>query len=295
MKVLTFLTLCIFIQNSFAQDLNPSLQKPDAVPTVLSVEEDGHTAVTPREIKVDVPVYPSLPIRENVARIYTEIKESHFFLELNPLSIKGSAVDFESNLVSSAGNPELEIGTGSFKMRVLPLDLKFGFENPEWGSFAKVKIENAKEFSELTIYTKIYFIKLGGGLSFSTSDEETTIKEQSVTTSVNKMKTIDISPYLYVTFQFVNNDTLIIEQSNKIGGSYSSSKSDDVTVKGGSFIFNPALDILFKINSKFQLGTGFEMAYERFSGQIEKNLNTFSGVGNGFGFEFNLIKTKIIF
>ena len=295
MIVLTFLTLCIFIQNSFAQDLNPSLQKTDAVPTVLSVEEDGHKAVTPREINVEVPVYPSLPIKENVARIYTEIKESHFFLELNPLSIKGSTVDFESNLVSSAGNPELEIGTGSFKMRVLPLDLKFGFENPEWGSFAKVKIENAKESSELTIYTKIYFIKLGGGLSFSTSDEETTIKEQSVTTSVNKMKTIDISPYLYVTFQFVNNDTLIIEQSNKIGGSYSSSKSDDVTVKGGSFIFNPALDILFKINSKFQLGTGFEMAYERFSGQIEKNLNTFSGVGNGFGFEFNLIKTKILF
>ena len=32
---------------------------------------------------------------ENVARIYTEIKETHFFLELNPLSIKGSAVDEE--------------------------------------------------------------------------------------------------------------------------------------------------------------------------------------------------------
>ena len=109
------------------------------------------------------------------------------------------------------------------------------------------------------------------------------------------MDTIEIAPYFYTSFQLVNDDSLVIEQSNKIGGSYSKSESDGVTVKGLSFIFNPALDVMFKINSKLQIGTGIEATYERFSGDIESGANTFSGVGNGFGFELNLIKTKFLF
>ncbi len=109
------------------------------------------------------------------------------------------------------------------------------------------------------------------------------------------MDTIEISPYFYSAFQLVNSDLLSIEQSNKIGGSYISAKSDGVTIKGFSFNFTPAIDLMFKINSKIQFGTGLEMTYVRFSGEIETNANTFDGVADGFQYEFNFLQAKFIF
>lgn len=264
-------------------------------PAVFYAPANGDKTVSPQAIEVEVPVYQAFQPREKVAKIYTEIKDSQFFFEINPLRLKGSSIDFESNRMTMNDNPELEIENGSFKAKMMPLDFKFGFENQGWGGFAEVAIEDGVETSELTVYTKIASVKLGAGLSFSASDEEMKIKQNSVVTSKDTMDAMEIAPYFYAAFQLVNDDSLIIEQSNKIGGSYSKAESDGVKVKGLSFIFNPALNVMFKINSKLQIGTGIEVSYERFSGDIESGSNTFSGVGNGFGFELNLIKTKFLF
>jgi len=301
MRVLTLATVFLLAQTSFAQDVTPVPQPTPApqdqavAPAVFYAPANGDKTVTPQAIEVEVPVYQSFQPREKVAKIYTQIKDSQFFFEISPLRIKGSSVDFESNRMSINDNPELEIENGSFKAKMMPLDFKFGFENQGWGGFAEVAIEDGSESSELTVYTKISSVKLGVGLSFSASDEETKIKQDSIVTGKESVDTIEIAPYFYTSFQFVNDDSLVIEQSNKIGGSYSKSESDGVTIKGLSFIFNPALDMMFKINSKLQIGAGIEATYERLSGDIESGSNTFSGVGNGFSFELNLIKTKFLF
>lgn len=323
MKALSLVTLCLLAQNSFAQVITPTpTPTPTPVPapiintpettttTVAPVAVPANQAVapsafygqgssdktlTPQTIEVEVPVYQPFQPREKVAKIYTEIKDSQFFFEINPFSIKGSSVDFESNRMTMNDNPELELEMNSFKAKLMPLNFKFGFENQGWGSFAQVGIEEGSETSELTVYTKILSIKLGAGLSFSASDEENKVKQNSIVTDKSTMDSIEITPYFYTAFQLVNDDSLVVEQWNKIGGSYVKAESDGVTVKGVAFIFNPALDIMFKINSKLQIGMGIEGYYERFSGDIESGSSTFSGIGNSFGFELNLIKTKFLF
>lgn len=333
MKALVLATVCLFAQNSFAQEIIPAPvimhdpapaamlmqqqaaamqaaqatqaaqviqpapvpQNQAVAPAVFYAPASGDKTVIPQAIEVEVPVYQSFQPREKVAKIYTEIKDSQFFLEINPLRLKGSSDDFESNRMTVSNNPELEFEIGSFKAKMMPLDFKFGFENQGWGSFAEVAIEDGSESSELTIYSKIASVKLGAGLSFSASDEEVKIKQDSIVTSKDSMDMIEIIPYFYTAFQLVNDDSLIIEQWNKIGGSYQKAESDGVTIKGVSFIFNPALDVMFKINPKLQIGLGIEAYYERFSGDIESGSNTLDGIGNTFGFELNLIKTKFLF
>lgn len=90
--------------------------------------------------------------------------------------------------------------------------------------------------------------------------------------------------------------SMVVEQWNKIGGVFSRAESSKVTVEGVSFIFRPGLDVLFKINPKLLIGFGGELEYRRFSGDIKVDgTSKFGGVGNHFGHELNLIKTRFVF
>lgn len=316
MKVLSLTTVCLFTVNTYAQSTSqqpvapvvvqpvaneviapaPVLQNQAVAPSVFYAPAAGEKTVSPQAIEVEVPVYQAFQPRAEVAKIFKEIKGSEFFFEVKPIRLKGTSMDFKSDLISVNNNRELEYEESSFKAKLMPLDFKFGFENSGWGSFAEVQIEDGSDSSEVVIFGKIgSSVRLGGGLSFYTSDEEAEVKSDSIVVAKGEADSTVISPYFYAAFQFVNDDLVIIEQSNKIGGSYAKYESGDLKIKGVSFDFTPALDIMFKINPKLQIGGGIEFAYSRFSGDITNANKTFGGVGNNFDFELNLFKTKFIF
>lgn len=273
-------------------------------PASSEKEQPASTVIQPAPLDMDVIIpserAPLQPKAEAVAikvdKVYNEIKGSKFFLEINPLRMAGFSEDFESNMNTPQDNPELEYDANSFKLKLMPLDFKFGFDNEGWGSFAEVLIEDGDESSELVVFGKIGGHKLGAGLALNVSDEELKIKTNSVEALRANVKSTEIHPYFYASFELANNDTLILEQWNKIGGAYVKQESDDITIKGVSFIFRPALDIMFKINPHLLIGIGAEVEYQRFSGDLKSSgTKLFDGVGNTFSFELNLIKTRFVF
>ncbi|MEA9357103.1 hypothetical protein SHI21_12835 [Bacteriovorax sp. PP10] len=330
MKALTLATVCLLATSSYAQDTynqpampvaNPTpapttttiiTPAPQAAPVVLPgpppvpqnqavapavfyAPASGDRTVTPQALEVEVPVYAPSQIKAKVQKIYTEISTSQFFVELNPLSLKISTLDFQSNYMED-GNRALEFDTNDFKARLVPLDFKFGFENQGWGSFAEVLISDGEDSSDLTIYAKLGEHKLGGGMVLSSYDYDAKIKRFGATTGTGSANSVEVGSYFYASFQLSNDDSISVEQWNKIGGFYEDTSGGGVTVKGVSFVFNPALDIMFKINPKLQIGTGMEFEYRRFSGDVQVNsLPKRDGVGNSFSFELNLIKTKFLF
>lgn len=275
----------------------PIQQNNQAVaPAVFYAPVSGEKVVSPTEIEVEVPVYSQFQPRVKAQQIVTEIKSSEFFLEVNPLRLTANGGDFESNNTSNAG-PELEFDKTESKFKMMPLDFKFGFENQNWGGFAEVMISDGEDRSEAVIYTKIGPVKLGGGLTLSMSDDETKVKSQGVLVAKGESDSSEIGPYFFSAFEVVNNDSVVIEQWNKIGGVFEKEEVNGTTTfKGVSFLFNPALDIMFKINPKLLIGIGAEFEYRRFSGDIKlSNYPSYKGIGNTYGFELNLIKTKFLF
>lgn len=296
----TFVLSLLFSASVIAQETAviqppPAPEKNEAPAAVISP--------APLEMDVALPAQreplPKSAMEASVAKvdkIYNEIKGSKFFLEINPLRMTGTYVDFESNQNTMQNNPELELEGSEFKLKLMPLDFKFGFENEGWGSFAEVEIEDGEESSELAVYAKVNGHKFGGGLGLNVTDAEATAKSNNVQIAKEEIRSTVIYPYFYASFELVNDDKLIMEQSNKIGGSYEKAESDTASVEGFAFVFQPSLDVLFKVNPKLLIGFGGELTYRRFSGDIKSSgTSIFGGVGNTFGFEFNLIKTRFVF
>lgn len=273
----------------------PILQNNQAVaPAVFYAPAAGEKTLSPQSIEVEVPVYSTIQPKSQVQKIYTEIKGSQFFLELNPLSLKVAGNDFESNEMDN-GNPALEFDTNTVKARLVPLDFRFGFENEGWGSFAEVRIADGEDSSALTIYSKIAGHKFGAGLVLNSYDYDIKVKRYGAS-GTGAGDSVEIGPYFYASFQLSNDDSISIEQWNKIGAFYEKNSNSDMSVKGISFVFHPALDIMFKINPKLQIGTGMEFEYTRFSGDLQvSDLPKYKGIGNSYSFELNLIKTKFLF
>lgn len=263
-------------------------------PAVFYAPASGDKTVSPQAIEVEVPVYAALQPKAQVQKIYTEIKDSQFFLELNPLSLKVQGMDFESNNIEN-GYTALEFETDTVKARLVPLDFRFGFENQGWGGFAEVRIADGEDASALTVYSKVSGHKFGAGMVLNSYDYDVKVKRYT-TTATGSGDSVEVGPYLYASFQLSNDDSISVEQWNKIGGVYEKTTDGDLSVKGVSFIFHPALDIMFKINPKLQIGTGIEFEYRRFSGDVEiDGIPKYKGVGNSYSFELNLIKTKFLF
>lgn len=275
----------------------PIPQNNQAVaPAVFYAPESGDKTVSPQAIEVEVPVYSQFQPRAQTQKLVSEIKASQFFLEVNPLRLSAYGGDFESNNTSNNG-PDLELDVSEFKFKMMPLDFKFGFENSGWGGFAEVLVSDGEDRSEAVLYTKVGIVKLGAGLTLSVTDDETKVKSQNVLVAKGESQRSEVGPYFYAAFEIVNDNSVVIEQWNKIGGVYEKEEEDGVTTyKGVSFLFNPALDVMFKINPKLLIGIGAEFEYRRFSGEYKISNNpNLKGVGNIYGFELNLIKTKFLF
>ncbi|AUN97225.1 hypothetical protein DOM21_15535 [Bacteriovorax stolpii] len=276
-----------------------------AQPLPLEKNEAPAAVIAPAPLEMDVSLpatrepLPKPAAESPVARVdklYNEIKSSKLFLEINPLRMAGASVDFESNQVTMQNNRELELDGSEFKLKLMPLDFKFGFENEGWGSFAEVEIEDGEENSELVVYAKVNGHKFGGGLGLNVTDVEATARSNNVQIAKEELRSTVIYPYFYASFGLVDDAQMIVEQSNKIGGSFEKAESDTASVEGVAFVFQPSLDVLFKVNPKLLIGFGGELSYRRFSGDIKSSgTNIFGGVGNTFGFEFNLIKTRFVF
>lgn len=326
MKALTFATVCLLSTHVCAQDIAPAPFVHDPGPSAMFMQQQamaaqqaaaaaqpapqqnkavapavfyapvaGDRTVSPQAIEVEVPVYKSFEPRKQIQQIYSEIRDSQFYVEINPLRLSVYSDDFESNNITN-DNPNLEYESNEFKLKLLPLDFKFGFENPNWGSFAEIVISDAEDKSQVVVYAKSGALKIGAGLTFSITDSDAKIKEFGVQTGKGESDSMQIGPYLYCAFQLSNDDSVSIEQWNKIGGLYEKEESNGSVIKGISFVFNPALDVMFKINPKLQIGTGVEFEYQRFSGDISvKNFPKYKGIGNSYDFELNLIKTKFLF
>lgn len=270
------------------------LNNQPVAPAVFYAPASGDKTVSPQAIEVEVPVYTPFQPKAQVQKIYTEIKDSQFFLELNPLSLKLETVDFESNEMNDS-HAALAVDTDSLKIRLVPLDFRFGFENQGWGGFGEVRIADGEDESALTVYSKVAGHKFGAGMVLNSYEYDLKMKRYAASASGSADST-EVGPYIYAAFQLSNDDSVSVEQWNKIGGYYEKTHNGDLKTKGVSFVFHPALDVMFKINPKLQFGTGIEFEYRRFSGDIEiDGLPKYKGVGNSFNFELNLIKTKFIF
>lgn len=298
MKILTLLSLFLVMGSSYAQQEtttpNSKLDKNSApvAPAVFYSSSAEDKTIRPADIDVEVPVY--LP-RKEVEKVFKAIKESLFFLEVNPLRMSGGSLDFNSNN-SVDSHRELELDYSSFNFKLMPLDFKFGFENEGWGSFAEVLIEDGNENSELVVFGKAAGHKIGGGLVVKVTSEELTATSSGVARVKAETKSTELGAYFYASFSLVNNDILNLDLWNKFGGGYERSQSSGTKVKGVFFKINPGIDMMFKINSKLMIGSGVEFSYTRLGGDIEiTGLKSLSGVGNTFEYELNFIKTKFLF
>lgn len=285
MKTLVMLALCLPFTLAFSQE-----EIVQAPPSFQNQNEINKTMSPP----IDVVVPYHKPI-EQVNIVYNKIKDSVLFLEINPVSLKYRYMDFQSdNLTNNIR--DLDLDMSQFKFKLMPLDFKFGFDNSSWGSFAEVQIDDDSNYSELAVYGKISGHKIGGGLSLQVEKDELNVTVSGAKGTA-KIKETTIEPYFYASFELANNESLIFEQWTKIGGAYQDSESDDVRFKGLAFVFNPALELYFKINSKLLIGSGIEFTYMRYTGDITVSgvANSYGVTGNAFQMEFNLIKTKFLF
>lgn len=275
----------------------PVQQNNQAVaPSVFYAPAAGDSTVSPQAIEVEVPVYSPFQPKVQAQKIVSQIKASEFFVEVNPLRLSSYGGDFESNNTTNAG-PDLDVEADEFIFKMMPLDFKFGFENHNWGGFAEVMISDGEDRSEVVIFTKVGGAKFGGGLTLKVIDEEAKVRSQGTLVAKGEGSSSEVGPYFYAAFEIINDDSMVIQQWNKVGGVYEKEESNGVTTyKGVSFLFNPALDVMFKINPKLQIGFGAEFEYRRFSGDYtEDNGPSFKGIGNTYGLELNLIKTKFLF
>jgi hypothetical protein len=276
----SLLCLLVLLQVSYAQEVivEPSKQAP--------------VYTMPAPIEVEVPYYQP---RERVEKIYTAIKDSEFFFEINPLRLSGRSFDFESDQTTNV-DPDLELDQSEFNFKLMPLDFKFGFINSGWGSFAEVLIQDDFQYSELVVFAKLGNHRLGGGLSLSVSDEEIRAKSDGKLVARGDTKSTALETYIYSSFSLVSNETLSLDQWNKIGIGYEKNQSSNIKIKGASFTINPALEMMFKINKKLLIGSGIELSYSRLGGRLQVlNGPSYRGVGNAFSYEVNLIKTRFIF
>ena len=284
MKAFAFTFFCFFMNSAHAQEV--------VVETPKVVEKSAPVYSMPAPIEVDVPYYQP---RERVEKIYTVIKDSEFFFEINPLRMSGGSSDFESNH-DAVNGPELEMDMSDFNFKLMPLSFKFGFENTNWGSFAEVLIQDSTQHSELVVFSKLGAHKLGAGFSLNMTESELKAKSNATTIVKEKIESTELCAYLYASFKLVDNETLSLEQWTKFGGGYEKVQSDGVKVKGVFMTINPALDLMFKINKKLEIGSGIEISYTRMAGDIEvSSSRSFNGIGNSFEYELNLIKTRFIF
>lgn len=298
MKTIVMLALCLPFSFALSQEevvqAPPTFHNPSEINKTMSPPIDVvvpyHQAVEPAK----EPVKESVKV-EQINNVYSQIKDSVLFLEINPVSLKYNYMDFLSdNLTNNVR--DLDLDTSQLKFKMMPLNFKFGFDNASWGSFAEVEIEDESNASELVIYGKIGGHKLGGGLSFQVEENEANVTVAGVKGKA-KTKETSVHPYFYMSFELSNSESLIVEQWTKIGGACQDSQSDDIRFKGLAFVFNPALEMYFKINPKLMIGSGLEFMYMRYAGDITVSgvKNTYGVTGNAFEMEFNIIKTKFLF
>ena len=286
MKLFVFNFLVFCSAAVFSQEV--VVQEVKEVKEIKKVEQ---TYPLPAPIEVEVPYYQP---RTQIEKINTVLRDSEFFFEMNPLRISGSSFDFTSDQTTFV-KPDFEVDDSEFDLNLLPLDFKFGFNNVDWGSFAEVNLQENSQDSEMVIYGRSNGHKFGAGFGANISKDKVRLKSNGVLIGKGESKLTEVTAYFYSSFMLIDNSLLTLEQWNKFGGGYQRISGADLIIKGLLLRVEPAIELMFKINNKLQIGTGFELRYERFGGHIYMDSSDFKGVADNFGYEFNIIKTRFNF
>ena len=287
MKALSLLAaVSLYSYATYGQEV--VIDKP--TPPIESVTSQTPTNLPPLEI--DVPIFQP---RQKVEEIYTEIKGSKFFLEVNPLIFTHVTQDSETNEENN-GVPVTKVDYSKTKFRLMPLDFKIGFDNENWGSFADIYIEGSSENSEIVIYSRISALKIGGALQLKSTTREKTVTSNGTPNKTINTKETSFSTAFYLAGAFANSEKMFVEGYTYIGGGYASDDDGSLKTSGAYFYTTLGLDIYHKINKNFMLGFGGEFYYSRFVGDVSyTGSTTHSGIGNTFSFEWDFIKAKFLF
>lgn len=263
---------------------------------ICTINVSAQDIVVEPETQINFPDPASQKVTNSPIVIFgDEVNDSQFYVFFKAFSISNSSADFESDMKMPKGS-ELEFDIDNSQVRLMPLDFRIGFENKSWGSFAEILINDELQSSELVIYSKNGNTRVGPGFLAKIENKEFDVKSNGEVIGTEKKKNTEVAAYLYAAFTLLDNQMITVEQWNKAGISFEKTDEDNAKIEAFTFLINPAIDLMFKINKKLQIGTGVELSYGRVSGEFQAgNSLNYEGVGNIFSYELNLIKAKFLF
>lgn len=241
-------TFIVPISNETQEIILPSTQAPEKV----AIKE-------PVQAPAAVPVTQEVPVTNVLSQIGNEIANSKFYIEFKPLSYSYEDVNLKSNDLFD--NQRLfEIKGNSSRLRVLPTDFRFGFENSNWGSVADIEIEDDNQAGDVAVFSKVGPLKVGLGLKLDYQRTELKAYKLESEVSSSIEKSTFIGPYLYLATTTENTQSEF-NLWGKAGWFFSTAEVDGSDIDINGLGVSGGLDYYQKINSKLYIGLGGEFTY----------------------------------
>lgn len=270
-------TFIVPISNETQEIILPSTQVPEKV----AVKE-------PVQTPAPAPVTSEVSAANMLAQIGNGIANSKFYIELKPLSYSYEDASIKSNDLFN-DRRLFEIKGNSSRLRVLPTDFRFGFENNNWWSVADIVIEDDTQSGDIAVFSKVGPLKVGLGLNLDYQRTELKAYKMESEVSSSIEKSTYIGPYLYLATTTENSQSEF-NLWGKAGWFFSTAEVDGSDIDINGLGVSGGMDYYQKINSKLYIGLGGEFTYMYAKSDKEYNFDM-----NQILFELSVFKVKYHF